>query len=99
MRFLHSSLVLFISLAVTSPLFPRQFATTTQSSPQRDPQAVALLQASVASMGILPADSVATGTLTISAGSSIETGKIRILTRGTDQTSEEIGRASCRERV
>ncbi len=58
---------------------------------QRDPQAVVLLQGSVRAMGeSVPTDSVATGNVTIVAGSRTSTGTIRILTRGTDQTSEQI---------
>jgi len=61
-----------------------------QSAPPvvvRDPQAVALLQKSIAVMGVLPSDSTASGTITIVAGSSTEQGTIQILTRGTTQTS------------
>jgi hypothetical protein len=64
-----------------------------QSAPviQRDPQALSLLQASVSAMGrTVPADSVATGSVTIVAGSQTSTGTIRILTRGTNQSSEQI---------
>jgi hypothetical protein len=58
---------------------------------QRDPQAVALLQTSVSAMGgAVPADSVATGSVTMVAGSQTSIGTIRILTRGTNQSSEQI---------
>ena len=40
--------------------------------------------------GNVPSDSVATGNVTIVAGSETSTGTIRILTRGTSQTSEQI---------
>ncbi len=40
--------------------------------------------------GTVPADSVATGNVTIVAGSQTSTGTIRILTRGTNQSSEQI---------
>ncbi|MGA2300799.1 MAG: hypothetical protein ABSG77_08915 [Candidatus Acidiferrum sp.] len=53
----------------------------------RDPQAVALLQKSVAVMGVLPSDSRASGDITIVAGSLTQLGTIQILTRGTTQTS------------
>ena len=60
-------------------------------APQRDPQAVALLQRSLAAMGgAVPADCVVTGTVTIVAGSETETGSIRILARGFDQIAEQI---------
>src|ERR1700687_4223002 len=57
----------------------------------RDAQAVTLLQTSVGAMGgNVPSDSVATGSIKIVAGSQTSTGTIRILTRGTDQSSEQI---------
>jgi hypothetical protein len=40
--------------------------------------------------GTVPADSVATGTVTITAGSTTESGTIRIQTRGTDQSAESL---------
>jgi len=40
--------------------------------------------------GSVPSDSTANGTVTTSAGSQTETGSVIILTRGTDQTSEQI---------
>jgi hypothetical protein len=62
-----------------------------QSSTAREPQAIAVLQKAVAAMGnTLPADSVATGTVTLVEGSRTEEGTIRIATRGADQTSEDI---------
>ncbi len=82
--------------------FPRPFSIFLASSllsvpapaqqpPQRNPQAVALVQQAVTVMGgVAPADSVATGTIDLVAGSKAETGTIRILTRGVDQTAEEI---------
>jgi hypothetical protein len=73
------------------------FLLFSQSSQQavppvsRDPQALALLQRSVQVMGgAAPSDSVATGNVTIVAGSQTSTGTIRILTRGTNQSSEQI---------
>ncbi len=59
-------------------------------SPQRDPQAVALLQASLKAMGgTVPSDSVASGNVTVVAGSLTTNGTIRVLTRGTNQSSEQ----------
>ena len=56
----------------------------------RDPQATALLQSAVRSMsGNAPTDSVATGNVVVVAGSLTTSGTIRILTRGTDETSEQ----------
>jgi hypothetical protein len=64
-----------------------QALSSTQPVVVRDPQAVALLQQSVAAMGVLPSDSTASGNVTIVAGSSAQQGSIQILTRGTTQTS------------
>ncbi len=59
--------------------------------PQRDPAAISLIQKSVAAMATnAPADSSATGTITIVEGSSTLTGTVQILTRGTGQTAETI---------
>jgi hypothetical protein len=66
--------------------FPQTQATTT-SSPQRDPQAVALLQQSVSVMGVPPSDSTATGNVTIVAGSLTQQGTVTILTKGSTETS------------
>jgi hypothetical protein len=64
---------------------------TTAQTPARDPQAIAVLQQSVVAMGTTtPSDSTATGTITTVAGSLTENGTITILTRGTNQTSEQI---------
>jgi hypothetical protein len=78
-------------LLISSPLagIP-QAPTTTPSAPQRDPQAVALLQQSVSAMGVPPSDSSATGSVTIVAGSSTKEGTIQILTRGASQTSVSV---------
>lgn len=55
------------------------------------PQAQALLARSLAAMGgAVPADSVATGEVTLTEGSTVETGPIKISTRGISQTSEEL---------
>ncbi len=73
-------------------LFP-QFALAQQTAiaVQRDPQAIALLQQSVAAMTrSAPADSSATGTITIVEGSTTQSGTIQILTLGTAQTSETL---------
>jgi hypothetical protein len=71
----------------SSPVVSQQ----TPTSAQRDSKAVALLQQSVLAMGgTVPPDSVATGSVTIVAGSLTSNGTIRILTRGTSQTSEQI---------
>lgn len=74
------------------PLFAQQSQpASTQVVVQRDPQAVAALQHAIAAMGgNLPSDSTATGTATITAGGATDQGTIRIRTRGTGQTLEEL---------
>jgi hypothetical protein len=79
------------SLFISVCLFLFQSAVQTATPVQRDSQALALLQGSVRAMGgNVPSDSVATGNVTIVAGSQTSTGTIRILTRGTNQSSEQI---------
>ncbi len=60
-----------------------------QQVPQRDSQALVLLQRAVTAMApVAPTDSAASGTITIVAGGETQTGTVRILTRGTDQFAE-----------
>jgi len=62
-----------------------------QGPPPSDARAVAVLQQSVLAMGrTAPADSLATGRITIVAGAKTESGTIRILSRALDQSAEEI---------
>ena len=78
--------LLFLSFCV---VFAAPLAA--QPPPQRDPQAIVILQRSVVAMGgVVPSDSVATGNIQIVAGSKTENGRIRILTRGVDQAAEQI---------
>src|SRR5437879_5170766 len=73
---------LFVFILLFSPSVAAQ-------QPPRDPQAVAILQRALAAMGRpAPTDSVATGTAVLVAGSTTETGTIRILTRRLDQSAE-----------
>lgn len=83
---------LFFAALLTFPLFAQQSQpASTQVVVQRDPQAVAALQQSISAMGgNVPSDSTATGTVTITAGGATDQGTIRILTRGTQQTLEEV---------
>ncbi len=84
MRMASALLLASVVLSVPSSLHAQQL-------PQRDPQAVALLQRAVLAMGAaVPTDSVATGTVVIVAGSKTDTGTMRILTRGTDQSAAQI---------
>jgi len=83
------SLSLFLFPVISASLPAQQ----PQPSPtvQRDPQALTILQRAVAAMGgSVPSDSTANGTVTTTAGSLTENGNIVILTRGMDQTSEQI---------
>jgi hypothetical protein len=84
-----------VSLLVVLSVLPvgliAQQANQTVTPPTRDPQAIAILQHAVAAMAItVPADSSATGTVTVVEGSTTQTGSIHILTRGTSQTAETI---------
>ncbi len=64
---------------------------------ERDAQALSVLKQSFAAMGgALPTDTLATGTITIVAGSTTKSGTVRILSRGTDQTVEDIQTESAR---
>ncbi len=66
------------------------FAQQPAQPVQRDPQGVAALQRALSAMGdSLPSDSVATGTIVVTAGSTTENGIIRILSRGLDQLAEQ----------
>jgi hypothetical protein len=68
--------------------FPMPF---TPPSTVRDPQALTILQNSISAMGsTVPVDSTATGSVTIVAGTKTDYGTIQILTRGIDQSSDQI---------
>jgi hypothetical protein len=61
-----------------------------QEQPQRDAQAVAIVQQSLVVMGGTVAnDSVATGAVVISAGENQQSGSVRILTKGITHCGEE----------
>jgi hypothetical protein len=70
----------------SSAVIPQTPAPST-NAPQRDPQAVALLQKSISVMGVPPSDSTATGNVTTVAGSLTQQGTVTILTRGSTETS------------
>lgn len=94
--FLLSIPVLAQQIAAPPPNSPPkgpQTLTTLPFTPPsvRDPQALSILQKAVSAMGsAAPVDSVATGTITIVAGTKTDNGTVRILTRGGDQSSEQI---------
>ena len=84
MRF--ARLVLSFLLILSSS--PRLSSQQSTAKPQRDPQATVLLQISVRSMGgMVPSDSIASGNTLIVEGSLTSSGPVRVLTRGTNQTS------------
>ena len=77
-----ASLCIFL---LVLPIFGRQ----SQSNLANDSQAIAILQKSVASLGVLPADSTASGSLSITVGPDTMAGSIQIQTRGTGQSLEQ----------
>ena len=82
--------LLLLFVLIVSLLLPCT-ATVVAQTPVRDPQAITVLTQAIAAMGgSVPSDSTATGTVTLVAGSTTETGTARILTRGSNQTLEEI---------
>ncbi|MGB8473518.1 MAG: hypothetical protein WCE61_05460 [Candidatus Acidiferrum sp.] len=84
-----ATIVLFVSLTFLASVELKSQQTSV--AVQRDPQAIALLQQTVAAMtSSVPADSSATGTVTIVEGSTTQNGSIQILTRGTSQTAETV---------
>ncbi len=61
------------------------------SAVKRDPRALLVLQHSLAAMGgTVPANSVATGRVSVTAGATVEEGDIRVVTRGVDYTALRI---------
>jgi hypothetical protein len=80
---------------VLVPLLLAPASNLAQQVPQRDPQAVAALSSAIKALGgNPPADSVATGQVTLVAGSLTEAGTIRILTRGASQSLEDLQTSS-----
>lgn len=87
MCFARTLVLAFMSFLLVFPTLSQQPSTAVQ----RDPQAVALVQQSVAAMASTPpSDSSATGTVTIVEGSTTQSGTVQILTLGTGQTSETL---------
>jgi hypothetical protein len=91
MRILRPALLLCLCSLIPASLSAQQPASTSVGRPTNDPQAVSILRQALTAMGgAPPTDSVATGTVTIVAGSTTENGTIRILTRASDQSAEHI---------
>jgi len=80
------------SLVVWTLLFFLQQQTPQPATPiQSDPQAVAIVQQAITALAkIPPADSTASGIVTVVEGATTQSGTIQILTRGTAQTVETI---------
>jgi hypothetical protein len=86
-RFALLSVLVFAVVSATA----RQSSPPATQAPQRDPQAVALLQQAIGAMATTaPNDSTANGSVTVVEGSTTQTGTIQILTLGTTQTSETL---------
>ena len=88
-----SRVVVLLSLVFVSKLALAQQSTAPPASPspQRDLQAVALLQQSIAAIAPTPpSDSSATGSVTVVEGSTSQQGTIQIRTLGATQTSETL---------
>ena len=81
MRFRQCVLFVLFGLLCSLPL-------AAQQPVPRDPRVLGILVQSLATMGgTVPRDSVATGTVVLVAGSLTETGTVRILIRGVDQSA------------
>jgi hypothetical protein len=92
-RFALSSPFVLIVFLVTIPTFAQ--TPTSASTLVRDPQALALLQGAAAAMGkSTPSDSMATGTITTVAGPTMDTGTVKILTKGTAESAVQVQMAS-----
>ena len=89
-RFVLSGTFSLLILLLTGQVAFAQASASSQP-PVRDPQAFALLQASATAMAAsTPSDSVATGSVTLVAGSSTDQGTIRILTKGNAETAVQV---------
>jgi hypothetical protein len=96
---LFFSFVLVIPNAIPAPRIGHHAQQAATAVPE-DAQAISVLKQSVATMGaVVPADSTATGSVTITAGSEIEQGNITIQTRASTQTLEQISTASGTKKI
>ncbi|MCI0353906.1 MAG: hypothetical protein L0099_02540 [Acidobacteria bacterium] len=88
-----SRLLKYVLVLTFLPLLPLRAWSQEQieASVTRDPQAAEILAQAVAAMGgTVPADSRAEGKFERVAGSSTDAGTVRVLTRGTTQSTEQI---------
>jgi hypothetical protein len=91
MRSSLSALLFAFVLAALSATAQQSSSPPAQAAPQRDPQAIALLQQTIATMATTaPTDSSASGSVTVVEGSTTLNGSIQILTLGTTQTAETL---------
>ena len=87
MNFITKLLIIILCFFLPA-LVAAQRSSAPAQAPQRDPQAIAILQQAVAAMAsMVPTDSSASGTVTVVEGSTTQTGTIQILTLGMTQTS------------
>jgi hypothetical protein len=86
LRVVQIGAVALLFLASSADLSSQQ---TNAAAPQ-DAQAISVLKQSLATMGaVVPGDSTASGSVTVTAGSDIQQGSITIQTRGVTQTLEQ----------
>jgi len=79
-----SFLVAFLTLSLEGSIFAQQTST---SAPQSSPQALTLLQQSLGAMAPTPpADSTASGSVTITAGSETAHGTVTVSTKGNTES-------------
>jgi hypothetical protein len=87
--------IAFLCLAFSINVYAQKSPTSVNAPPApvlvRDPQAITVLQNSIGVMGgTPPTDSTASGTVVVASGSDTENGTVRIQTRGSNQSTEEI---------
>ena len=92
MRVVRPFSILVASLLFSIPATGQQPPlVVSEANAPRDPQALAIVAKSMTALGgVVQPDSLATGRIELVAGSKRETGTIRIVTRGLDQTAEHI---------
>jgi hypothetical protein len=95
MRLRFVGCLVALTLVVPVPQQAQQSVSTSPVAVARDAQGVALLQKTVTAMAATqPADSTASGNVTIVEGSTTIEGTFQILTRGSSQSSVQLESAS-----